>query len=269
MNKENQKSNFTNFTFFGDYLENLKDLPIDEQNEIIVAIVRYTSAGEQPCFSKPYLQTIFNCVKFSLDKSASSSKRGQGRKSNQNQTEIKLKSNRNQIEIKKKSNRNQTPNNMNMNMNNNKNINVFMSELGATSDENTNLFGEKTQKPNLSQEFRFYLGAFNHLFQSHYRISPEKQKKFATRRKTISLEDIITSLLVMGNDEFYQGKGKDGWKATPEYHLRNDENILKFIEKGMPTKERLMAKQAIDDKWEFYTKNVDYTQQERLENANA
>ncbi|MBQ6436757.1 hypothetical protein IJJ27_04370 [bacterium] len=115
MQQTNSKqTQFINFTFFGDYLSNIQDLPVNEQNEVIVAIVRYTSQGQTPEFSKPYLKTIFNCIKFSLDKSISSASRGQGRKSNENQTEIKSKSNGNQNEIKLKSNGNQTQNNKNI-----------------------------------------------------------------------------------------------------------------------------------------------------------
>ena len=115
MQQTNSKqTQFINFTFFGDYLSNIQDLPVNEQNEVIVAIVRYTSQGQTPEFSKPYLKTIFNCIKFSLDKSISSASRGQGRKSNENQTEIKSKSNENQNEIKLKSNENQKTNNKNI-----------------------------------------------------------------------------------------------------------------------------------------------------------
>lgn len=261
----NNNQQYINFTFFGDYLANIQDLPIDEQNEVIVAIVRYTSQGQTPEFSKPYLKTVFNCIKFSLDKSISSASRGQGRKSKQNQTEIKTKSNENQNEIKMKSNGNQTQNNKNIEQEQELKEKKTKKEKFETIENSKfakDLFGDEVDttppanKHSLREEFNFYLAAFNHLFEARYQVTPERLTKFKTRRKNFTLTQLVASLLAMSDNDFYQGKGEQGWKASPTFHLRNDENVAKFLENGDSKQFLADAQEAIDNKWEYYTQNL-------------
>lgn len=119
-------------------------------------------------------------------------------------------------------------------------------------------------KHKTSDELKVYLSAFNQLFGTKYRPVDSRLVKFKTRRKNLSLEDIITSLLLMSNEKYYKGDNDSNWRATPEYHLRNDTNITKFFEGKDDTEMRCNAREVIEENWEYYLAHPFWTGEEEM-----
>lgn len=112
-----------------------------------------------------------------------------------------------------------------------------LSNSQASCDESVreNLFGEEvynSKKPNYKLELGFYLKMFNMYFGKKYGYTKERLKKFEARRKTFSLKQLVLSAYIMANDDFFRGESENGrgWKATPQWHLENDTQVIRFLE---------------------------------------
>lgn len=78
-------------------------------------------------------------------------------------------------------------------------------------------------------EFIAFLEKFNLLFSSHYQVTSGRQKKFSLRKKAFSLEQIIQALENLASSPFHRGKNDRGWRADPDFLLRSDEQIDKWL----------------------------------------
>lgn len=74
-----------------------------------------------------------------------------------------------------------------------------------------------------------FLNEFNTLFKTKFRETPARSKKYTLRRKSYSEEEIATALRNMASNTFYKGENERGWRADPDFLLRNDEQIDKFL----------------------------------------
>ena len=73
------------------------------------------------------------------------------------------------------------------------------------------------------------LQAFNQLFGSNYQLTDGRKRQINLRLKVYTEEQILTAITRMSENPFYRGENRNGWKATPDYLLRNDEIIDRFI----------------------------------------
>jgi hypothetical protein len=73
------------------------------------------------------------------------------------------------------------------------------------------------------------INKFNELFDKHYRLTKERERKLRQRLKTFSMEQIMVALENMAKDKFYSGENDRGWMADPEFFLKNDEQIDRFL----------------------------------------
>lgn len=71
---------------------------------------------------------------------------------------------------------------------------------------------------------------FAKLFLRKYRPTIGRQKKLKDRLKNFTFEEIREAIKNMAKDKFYQGKNDRGWCADPDFFLRNDEKIDKFLQ---------------------------------------
>ncbi len=94
------------FTIYKEYYELITLLSEKDQQELLLAIVKYMFEDIEPSLNDKQTK-IFNNLKRPLDKSKNKSKNRNNSKSNSHQIRNKLKSNENQNEIKLKSNENQ------------------------------------------------------------------------------------------------------------------------------------------------------------------
>lgn len=83
--------------------------------------------------------------------------------------------------------------------------------------------------PNKKEELEGFISVFNEKMNTRYRFTDELYKKYSVRIKTFSLEDLLLALDNMLKLPFYRGENDRKWRASPEYILRNDENVQRFL----------------------------------------
>lgn len=82
-----------------------------------------------------------------------------------------------------------------------------------------------------------FLEKFNAIFGSSYRPTKTRSEKLLQRLKSYSFDEVSFALDNMASDPFYKGKNDRNWKADPDFFLRTDEQIDKFLNKNTkPTK---------------------------------
>lgn len=95
-----------------------------------------------------------------------------------------------------------------------------------------------------------------------------KKNKLATRLKSFTYKEIIQSLKAMAKDEFFRGRNDRGWRASPEWHLHNDEHIERFLERSNnPQNLEHMKEQSVFGEEEF-SKYFDYLEDKGGKNDN-
>jgi len=100
-------------------------------------------------------------------------------------------------------------------------------QRGNRTDTNKNDKNEKNEKNNT--ELKEFLDLFNSLFNSKYTITAGRTKKLSLRLKTYTFEQIKKSLENLSTSEWHQGKNDRNWKADPDFLLRSDEQIDKWL----------------------------------------
>ena len=108
--------------------------------------------------------------------------------------------------------------------NNNINIdNTVPLESGTTDSKNSTYKTEYGQK---------YIDAFNRFFNSNFRLTPARVSKLKLRFKTYTADEIAQALINLSESKFHQGDNDRGWKATPDFLIRSDEQIDIWLNKG-------------------------------------
>lgn len=79
------------------------------------------------------------------------------------------------------------------------------------------------------EDLSHFLKIFNSLFKSKYQETDGRKKKLATRLKIYTFDQIITALKNLSESKFHQGDNDRGWKADPDFLLRSDEQIDKWL----------------------------------------
>jgi len=74
-----------------------------------------------------------------------------------------------------------------------------------------------------------YINYFNEKFKTSYQVTSERVKKLTIRLKMFTLEEILKALDNLSKSEFHQGDNDRGWKADPDFLIRNDEQIDKWL----------------------------------------
>ena len=127
------------FTIYKEYYELISLLSEKDQQELLLAIVKYMFDGTIPTLNEKQMKIFVN-LKRPLDKSKKRSKAGASITSNDNQDENKHKSNENQNEIKTRTQ--QVVNvNVNSNISNNSKltINSKLNNSGSSKKEDNNI----------------------------------------------------------------------------------------------------------------------------------
>lgn len=128
---------------------------------------------------------------------------------------------------------------------NNKNTTILVKNwVKYQSDGNTtgnNKVTTKGQQSNTNQEIKEiknkrnntelseFLDLFNSLFNSKYTQTDGRAKKLSQRLKTYSFEQIKTALENLSTSDWHHGKNDRGWKADPDFLLRTDEQVDKWL----------------------------------------
>ena len=88
-------------------------------------------------------------------------------------------------------------------------------------------------------ELFLFLEDFNKKFNKNYQSTRGRKDKFKKRREKYSLEQILQALDNLRKSKFHSGKNDRGWLADPDFLLRNDEQIDKWLNFTPPTDEEM------------------------------
>ncbi len=92
-----------------------------------------------------------------------------------------------------------------------------------------------------------YLHSFNDLMGREFQITPGRVTKLKMRLKTYTIEQILQALRNMASDKFYKGDNDRGWSADPDFLIRSDEQIDKFLNKKPTYEKQAVRKLASDE----------------------
>ena len=67
------------------------------------------------------------------------------------------------------------------------------------------------------------------MFDTKYRPTKERSDKLATRLKTYTLDEVKTAIRNLHSSPYHRGENDKGWKADPDFLLRNDSQIDKWL----------------------------------------
>lgn len=116
----------------------------------------------------------------------------------------------------------------------NNNIKNTLQDVGGMEN------GGEEEKPKEAKKERidFFLDAFNLKFGAHYRPTPGRQHKLALRLKHFTFEQIMEALDNLAASPWHRGENDRGWTADPDFLLRADEQIDKWLQKKQPMQEQ-------------------------------
>lgn len=100
----------------------------------------------------------------------------------------------------------------------------------TTKEQQSNTYTRSKNKEDINTNgLVSFLEEFNILFNTKFRETPTRVEKYTLRRKSYSDGDILTALRNMASNTFYKGENERGWRADPDFLLRNDEQIDRFL----------------------------------------
>lgn len=88
----------------------------------------------------------------------------------------------------------------------------------------------KKEKNNYKEEFNSFLKNFNEKAGGrNYGVLTKRQELFSLRRKIFSLDQLLRATQNLFGNDFYSGNNDRHWSAEPEFLLRTDEQVDKFL----------------------------------------
>jgi hypothetical protein len=84
-----------------------------------------------------------------------------------------------------------------------------------------------------------YVEKYNELFNREFRTTDGRKRKLKARLKTYSMEQILKSLKNLSQSPFHRGVNDRGWQADPDFLIRNDEQVDKWLNKDMQEAKQL------------------------------
>lgn len=115
---------------------------------------------------------------------------------------------------------------------------VEMTGIPSRDDKGVPLLADtKERKETYTKETDTFLIKFNTLFGSAYRTNKDRREKLHLRLKKFSLDEILTALENLSNSEFHKGENERGWVADPDFLIRSDSQIDKWLNHKPKNKE--------------------------------
>ena len=88
------------------------------------------------------------------------------------------------------------------------------------------------------KEIDMYVSLFNDLFETKYKVTNGRQSKLQARLKTYDYPQVETALRNLSTSDFHRGENDRGWKATPDFLIRNDEKLDEWLNKQVEEKDK-------------------------------
>jgi hypothetical protein len=92
-------------------------------------------------------------------------------------------------------------------------------------DKSLNIIDEPTP----TADYQNFIDVFNECFRRKHKVNPTLIDKLQTRLNTFTLDEVIEATRKMAQNRFYHGENERGWRASPDFLLRNDGQIDKFL----------------------------------------
>lgn len=89
------------------------------------------------------------------------------------------------------------------------------------------------------KEIDIYVSEFNKLFSKSYRVTRGREEKLKLRLKNFSMDQILIALKNMASNNFYKGDNDRCWMADPDFLIRSDEQVDKFLNTATTQKKRV------------------------------
>lgn len=100
-------------------------------------------------------------------------------------------------------------------------------ERRLRDDREANTITKERKKEN--KEINTYMSSFNGKFKSSYQVTSGRDNKLSLRLKKFTLEEILKALDNLSKSKFHQGYNDRGWKADPDFLIRSDEQVDKWL----------------------------------------
>lgn len=101
-------------------------------------------------------------------------------------------------------------------------------------DTNNNI--NKVKKDN---NINTYVSEFNKLFDRDFRTTSGRKSKLEARLRVFRFEQIMEALENLSCSKFHQGENDRGWRADPDFLIRNDEQIDKWLNRKPKNKKKV------------------------------
>ena len=94
----------------------------------------------------------------------------------------------------------------------------------------TEMGRHKLSKDKLSKgNIKIYVDLFNKLTDGKYIVTAGREQKLNSRLKKYTMEQIQTALENIVRSKWHMGENDRGWKIDPDFLIRNDEQIDKWL----------------------------------------
>lgn len=105
-------------------------------------------------------------------------------------------------------------------------VNTNKDNISVSENQNKN----SNHKPNpLQEEYQVFIDRFNELFNRKHRVTPEVKKHLKARLESFSLDEILKATLNLSRSAYHTGVNDRNWKASPEFLIRNDSQVDRFL----------------------------------------
>ena len=110
-----------------------------------------------------------------------------------------------------------------------------MTSRWKTDDEQM----DTNNNVNNVNNINIYMSEFNKLFNRQFRETTGRRRKLKARLETYKMDQILKALNNLSKSPFHRGINDSGWTADPDFLIRNDEQIDKWLNKDMQEAKKL------------------------------
>lgn len=94
---------------------------------------------------------------------------------------------------------------------------------------------------NIKNYINTYVDVFNKLFERQFRTTTGRERKLKARLKVFSMEQILKALENLSKSPWHRGVNDRGWQADPDFLIRSDEQVDKWLNKDMDEAKELAS----------------------------
>ena len=97
----------------------------------------------------------------------------------------------------------------------------------------------KNNNKNIKEYLDIYITSFNQLFERNYQSTEKRRSHLEARLKKFSLDEILKALENLSKSPWHRGLNDRGWQADPNFLIRNDDQVDKWLNKDMDESKKL------------------------------